>query len=389
MTYLPGVRVNRTVAIAASDCTKASDIAGLATMFNSTLVNAYSALVFNDPGMTAAKGAFIIENANLTVTNAYNITISANLSSDKEQAVLYQVATDNVIAKLLDIITSSRSDVTISGNTTLTDTNVYKNLTINTGITLTLQTTLSGISAVLIADTITNNGTIIRLPQGGAQGITGIMYRISTDSAGVSGSGGNYGGGAGGGVPSYTTKTSAEIKTYLLNAVIDYLIATIQSKSAPTSPQNFINVYGSGGYHANTTNGPGGAGGGGLLIICKTLVNSSLIINTGHDGYDGNTGGSVSAAGGGGGTGGESIIVTNSYDNTGGTISCIGGNGGAGIQSGGPYGGGGGGGGGILYILYRSQTNAGTLSVGGGTGGTGGSVPAAGGGNGTAMAIAL
>jgi hypothetical protein len=332
-----------------------------------------------------------------TGAGTYDLTDVLNntyLSAAIEQSALFKMCEIDSLLDLINIVTEQSSNVTFSSNTTITDKNNYRSLTVDAGVTLTINTTSDLKSGVILAYDIINNGTISRTAQGG---YPGEIHRISTDTIGTGGNGGNgsYGGGGGsangtggtgssqngqnGGSVTHNTKTSTEISTLIYNACIDYLIETIESKTLLSTTHDFIDIYGvRGGYGAKGAGqwGGAGAGGGGLLIIAKTLTNTSLI-NT--DGGDGGPSHSM-RAGGGGGSGGAIIIIVDTYDNNGGVIRSnggVGGNGGASASE--ASGGGGGGAGGIIYILYKTQTNAGTLTVAGSSGGTGTS----GGGNGT------
>ena len=391
-TKLSGIQVGATVdIIAGSFADIATIIDGASTdsipanMLDTSSIFTLAdiASIFDSSNLHATKGASIIEHDNLTTAKAEDITLHANLTPDREQALLRQVVVDEKIDKLMDIVTLNASNLTISADTTITDKNIYRSLTVDSGITLTVNTTSDLNSSVIIAYDIINNGTITRTVQGGASDASGNAYRIGTDTIGAGGAGGDgttaedhFGGGGGatggaggtagggdgnvGGGMSYTTLTSTQIYTTLLNAVVDYFIRTVQSKSTPTSVQEFINVYGAGGGTGHLDSG--GKGGGGLLIVSKTLDNNSLISLNGGNGA---SGGGGYGGGGGGGNGGQIIAFINDFDNTGGTIESNGGNGGAGNSDGG----GGGGGGGIIYILYKTQVSAGTLSATFGTGG--------------------
>ncbi len=422
----PAVQINTEINGGTKTVTQiALEIMGLppayaAAVFNSAnLTVANAALIFDNANLSVANAALIFDNANLATARANSIITHANLTSNREQAILYQMVTNGAITKLTDIITLNSPNVTYSANSTITGTNIYRNLTVNNGITLTVNTSTSLKSSVIIAYSITNNGTILRSVQGGSGGIhnhTGVkadmiggsanIYRIGSNAIGIGGNGDNaardYSGGAGGaggiggeaaagwfggdgGSVAYTTKTAAELSDMTLNALIDYFIRTVQSKSSPASVQEFIDVYGAGGGATSSAQSPpdGGIGGGGLVVISKTIDNNSLIS------ADGSTqSGGTQWAGAGGGSGGEIIIVANDYDNAGGTIRA---NGGVGGNSTYAYAGtGGGGGGGVIYVLYKTQTAAGTLTVNGEAAGIGGNTAAANaGGAGVAVSVAL
>lgn len=345
------------------------DVALIASIFdNSNLAIAKAASIFDDTNLTIAKAASILENTNLTLSRARDVLDNANLSSDREQGHLQRVVDDDEESRLLDIVTLNSTDITFSADTTITDTNVYKDVVVNSGVTLTLNTSSDNESAVLIANSVANSGTITRTAQGTGGG---VFYRIGSDESGHGGNSGNSGyhggGGARDGLPNgasntYITKTNAaELHAELHYAVVDYLITTLEGKSAPSSPITFHGVHG--GIGGNGQWGEGGTGGGGLLIITKTFDNNSTVQANGNDGES-------ALAGGGGGSGGEIIIATGTFDNGGGTLRSNGGKGGnAGWHNSAS---GGGGGGGMIYVLYKNMVSSGTFEVNGGAKGTGG-----------------
>lgn len=115
---------------------------------------------------------------------------------------LYQIVTDNQFTRLIDIFIINSVDITFSTNATETDINTYKNVTVNVGVTLTFNTIAEQKSVIVIANTILNNGTILRTAQRNG---AGAIYRISTDQIGLGGNGGvgdifSHGGGGGGGI---------------------------------------------------------------------------------------------------------------------------------------------------------------------------------------------
>jgi Domain of unknown function (DUF2341) len=379
-----------------------------ASIFNSSnLTVANAASILNNTNLAAARSALIFSDINIGASRVNSIIAHANLTSNREQTILGYMVTNGYIAKLIDIITANGPNTTYNTSSAITNTNIYRNLVVNSGVTLTVNTSASMTSSAIVAYDITNNGTITRTAQGAIGGAYGEIsydatvpaniYRIGSDTIGTGGSmvclhygagggangvGSTYGGD--GGPVTYTTKTSDELATLSLNAVIDYFIRTIQSKSSPTFPQEFINIYGTGagsGYR-----GYSGTGGGGLIVVSKTLDNN-LLINA--DGTNGNNApGNQNAGGSGGGSGGEIIVVTNDYNNVGGTIRAKGGTGGNGTGEAGSAGGGGGGG--IVYILYKTQNSAGALDITGNTSGTGGcGTPGNAGGSGTARSASI
>jgi len=379
---------------------KYTDPQKAAAFDNAIMSTARIAAIFNEAGFSVANKALVFNEAGLTAASANAICDHANLTSDNEQAILYQMITDHAFSKLIDIITDGQSDVTISANTQIEDTTIYKDVTVDSGYTLTLHTASDSKSGILIARTITNNGTITRTPQGratptwGGTPSAGIIYRVGTDVVGTGGAGGTgaqYNGGGGGksgaagggdvgngGDITYTTQTAAEIHDILYQATINYFIVSIQGKSSPTATVSFPDIYGTAG-GSGAGNCGGKHGGGGLIIVAKTLTNSNLIYADGEAQIG-------CWAGQGGNSGGEIIIAVNDYNNTGGTIRANGSDGSTGCYI---SGGGGGGGGGVEYILYKIQNGAGTLTVAGASGGAGnnGGTAGAAGSVGTATAI--
>lgn len=233
----------------------------------------------------------------------------------------------------------SDSNVTISGNTTLTRDMFYNNLTVNAGITLTTAG-----YRIFVKGTLTNNGTI------------SCAGNTATDATGA---------------------------------------AALASGSLGGSA--------AGGNGASSAAGGGGSGGGVGVICAKILTNNGIISAKGGNGWSptsaaasaaGFFGGSASPSlGASGGAGGA---ASGSAGGVGGTATAptaaeggyryprallfrlasavtlilggAGGGGGGSWQS--AIAGGGGGGGGALFLIYNSIT-AGTLTVSGGTGGTG------------------
>jgi len=90
----------------------------------------------------------------------------ASLTADRAQDQLYRMILNGNIQDLSAIITGDGSDVTIGSDTTISGITTYKDLTINSGYTLTVD----GQPGVIIARDITNNGTITKTPTGGDGG---------------------------------------------------------------------------------------------------------------------------------------------------------------------------------------------------------------------------
>jgi len=331
--------------------------------------------------------------------------------ADTMQDILYDCSWKTV----LEIILHDADDLTVSTDLTLTGINRYNNVTVDSGITLTM----GGQPSVLICNKLLNDGTISKTATGGdggapfvapgaggkggggliiicktldnnstiqangengeagstttdtgggSAGADGRLERIGTDTAGSGGKGGgsyggagNLGGGGGGDVGSLGEGGAGGSVTYVDNDNAAKLVEKIKKAAADWWLQNVVGKTPSSVADFPDIYGAGGGGGGD------------------YDGRDDN--------GGGGGSGGEIIILCSELDNTG-TIEANGGTGGNGGTEGDEDAGGGGGGGGIVYALYETLTNEGTLRALGGAGGTGDHNGNAGT-DGTARAIAI
>lgn len=287
------------------------------------------------------------------------------------------------------------NDLTVTGNINLpTGTYNFANVTINTGVTVTV----TGNTAPLIircTGNFINNGDLRAVSGNGgnASGVTG-------GAAGVAVAGGVNGGvgGAGGSGASGTTGPGLNFGTSTGRGLQGCGVSN--TRPAWAGPGGGGGAYGSAG--TNGGNGTGGTSGcttGGLTG--SVYGNASLTLQVGASatyfsagqttagdrwilGGSSGAGGhgtqsilsSARAAGGGGGASGGAIqIVANSVTiGSGAWIRCRGGNGGNGsVSSGSNAGGGGGGGGagGTINIQYMSSyTNNGTIQVAGGIGGS-------------------
>ena len=430
-----------------------TDIATVATALNGTatadgalylaLMDAYVATVCNHTNLTAANLNLFCDHANipsakikaildtasvtvasqlgamlegmqLTTANASNVcqnkytTAQINaafdnaiMSSDREQAIMYQMITDHYFQRLIDIITDGQSDVTISANTQIEDTTIYKDLTVDSGFTLTLHTASDSKSGIIIARTITNDGTITRTAQGaaggargtdgageGKKGGAGLIIVVKTldnnniiSAPGINGetgttvvASGNGGNGSNGAL--YRVGTDTPGAGGDCTSVMGGISGAGSDRGAGVGGNN---AAGTATYTTNT-----GAEINDLIFkatvdyFIETVQSKAApslpqaFIDVYNSGSGGGTGSDGTGAGGGGGSGGgEVLIACDTYDNTGGTISADAANGGNGGTEGTADCGGGGGGGGLIYVLYKTQTAAGTLQVALGTGGTG------------------
>ncbi len=239
----------------------------------------------------------------------------------------------------------SDGDVTISSNTTLTSNKFYRNLTINSGVTLTVDG-----YGIWVSGTLTLNGTISA--KGGDAGIgqgyqpgvaAGSYLRPMSNGAGAGASGIN-GGEAGGSIPGGSNRSG-----------------------------------GAGGTGGNGSSNNGGAAASVTQVDTTTYRMGLFAGNTqaqnGGNRIGGGTGGGAGgwqsgvAHGGGGGGGGDVIVLITRHVTGSGTVTAAGGNGAA--NPGGNTGGGGGGGGGMVVFVCADASHSLTITVAGGTGGVG------------------
>ena len=273
----------------------------------------------------------------------------------------------------------SDGDVTISGNTTLTRSMYYNNLTINAGFTLNtagyrvhVKGTLTVASTAVLQCTPTNGSNASGSSSGGGAAAS-TANETAARTAGGAGSNGVVGtasGGAAGSAVSLSCTNSTGG----------------QGGSSGTSP--------AGGAASTITN---------IRyirhIVSHFLTGAALVSSSGAaGGGSGGSGDGVNSGGGaGGGGGGAGILgVFARFIVNSGTICCRGGNGGNGANGTGGNAnggsGGGSGGGGLLMLIYSTLTNTGTIDAAAGTAGTGGNkagtgVNGATGGTGTAGVV--
>ena len=229
----------------------------------------------------------------------------------------------------------SAGDVTITASTdwsTSPPTNgnyMFKNLTINSGVTLTVE---SG-TVIQVSETFTNDGTIEV-----NEGIPGERWTGNTD----------------GGFP--RTKGN----TLTLNHAYKSEQLRFLSRSA-------LLTGGSPGADGGQTgmDAEGGFGGGALNIKAITISNTGTIRANGGDGAVLPAGSVIAGCGGGGG---YIILQGNSITNSG-SIEANGGDGGAPGNGDDDHAGGGGGGGLIHLVAPNANSVGGILSVTGGVGG--------------------
>ena len=199
----------------------------------------------------------------------------------------------------------SDGDVTISSNTTLTESKFYNNLTINASVTLN-----PGGYAVHVKSTLTLNGNINRKGNNGS-GTSGGAALSDGDfggsyaggNAAQNGSGGNGIGGNGGrgrdgsNTPNGTLGGTITLTKPVPRATWLFWLL-IQNKTTYRG--------GAGGGGGNGSGGGGGSGGGIVPVLARTITGTGIIDSEGGDAA-GNQGGSNN--GGGDGGGGATIVV--------------------------------------------------------------------------------
>jgi hypothetical protein len=226
----------------------------VAIMNDESLLISRAAAIMNDENLSAFKAAAIIDDENLSTSKAYNIITHDNLSANRTQEILYSMS---ISSKLVDILTYDAGDLTVSSNTTISGVNRYNTLTINSGVTLTID----GQPGALIVKTLNNSGTIVKSATGGTGG---------NPAAYGAGRGGNGGGG--------------------LIIFADYVINTVIRANGDN---------GTSGSGTGLSGGWGGHGGDGHYF----RVGSDSAGNGGAGGSD--TNGSAGGGGGNGGSGGD------------------------------------------------------------------------------------
>ena len=230
------------------------------------------------------------------------------------------------------------SDLTISANTTLTEsTYVVNNLTINAGVTATL-------SSQNVLFYCYGNVNILGAIDANSGGTYGAVLLRSTAGQSTGGPGGNIGSFAS---PPYSPSAS-----------------TVGSGGA-----SGVVVCNAGGVAQSS----GGRSGGGILIYStKNITVSGTLSSTGQAGTSGIFAGVAAGSGGGGGSGGSVILHSAGNINFTGIIDVSGGAGGNGINNGSTSGMNGGGGGGGGYVVLQGDSglvNTGTVTLNGGAAG--------------------
>ena len=222
-----------------------------------------------------------------------------------------------------------------------------KNLTINSGITLTLH----GLHIILVSDLLTNNGII----RGLSPGSGGRANSSNTSNNGFPGQSASV----------FMPYRAGRGQAYLANRQVSEE-GDASSLSAFPSLGEFLEVLRSRrlpetsrGFSLFSENSGGGGGGGSVQGTSGSRGGG----NGGISSFGGGGGGGGGASGvGAGGDGGSVLIIICDRFNNRGTINCSGGVGGAEA---------GGGGGGAIFVLTRESVAQGTLNVGGGAAGSG------------------
>ncbi|MCC6954120.1 MAG: hypothetical protein IT290_08385 [Deltaproteobacteria bacterium] len=259
----------------------------------------------------------------------------------------------------------SNGNVTISAPTTFDSRLQYHNITIDSGVTVTVS---SG-TVIRCTGILTNNGTIevsSHAVGGSIEGFpsaTTLMPLRRDANPGIARS----------------SAQNGEIGTFASLVFGGFGGTGLSSESVRNLTRTAMSAGGGGGASRFST---GGAGGGSLVIACANGISNTGTGSISADGVDG-------SAGSGGGAGGHIVLASPSYVDNSGTITAVGGDGGTEAASSGP---GGGGGGGIIHIITGTFINGGTTLVTGGAGrplvfaGTVTSSPRSGGGGGGALA---
>ena len=401
---LSGAKILASARITADKVASIMNSPGISTDKCASILNDASfpvprvASVLNSANISVSRVADILGSANIDPSKARNILADPSIHANKVQSILYTMVDKGYYDRLIQIMASGAPDASITANTTLTaGVNRYRSLTIASNVTLTLG---AG-PGVLIADTITNNGTIRSgwyKASGGAQydyagpggrGAGAIIILARSMTIGTVDATGEGGGGSSSSAGNFTGNGGNG------GAGLFWAIS-------PDTVVRGGHGGGGGAYDGRGNPNAGGAGGacssyggsaGSVTIISFTsataLLNELLkavvdwwIVNIlgktpsstksipSLGGSGGGGGGSYSsygcAGGGGGGGGGGGEIIVYSTGVVAGNLRARGGNGGYGYWDGN---GGGGGSGGIIYLYYRSMTGTNTFDVSGGAGG--------------------
>jgi len=371
-----------------------SDAAAVVNSSNLSVANA--AAIFDNTNISVFTVSDILDNSNLWASKAASVLGHANLDANRSQTVLYGMSS---FAKIIDIITSGASDATFAANGSITGINRYATLTINSGITLTVN----GQPGVIITSSLLNAGTIDKSKSGGMGGVgncgTGgaggggivVISKYFNNGSVIRADGGSGGNGCWvGGSSRIPGGTGGGGMFFRIDSDI---VGDGGDGSGTGKGLGFFG--GGGGDDGSTSSGnpiyPGGNGGSVSYPVTldteenlyteqrkavvdwwlvNVVVKLPMALKSFADakGAGGGGGGSGSHGAGGGGAGGGSILILSDiFDNSNGTISADGGRGGNSVANSFC---GGGGGGGIVYGLFRTLlVSDGAVSVEGGLGG--------------------
>jgi len=369
----------------------------------------FVAQLLNNTNLSASRIADIVNNAALLANELKTILANANLSADRVQAILYMMIDAGYYDRLINLMTFDVSDVTISFDTTWSSgVNRYRNITINSNITLTLNT----LPNVILADTIVNGGTITVATRpnggastygsgaggGGAQGLIVLARTVTVGTVNANAAPGSYGAS-----PSVSSsgKPGGAGSLWVISGYPGGNGGAGNGASNVDCGAGGGGGGQTGGAGGSSITGPGGDGGSASVttfstaadmlkevlksvadwyirnVLSKTPTTTKSIPNLygSGGGSGGAASGTDSSGGGGGGSGGEVIIFGVTVNA--GTVNATGGAGGSGYGVNGYAGGGGGGG--LVYVFYKTLNGTFTFNVAGGSGaysGTSGSAVA-------------
>ena len=386
------------------------------TFLNGPITTDFAASIFNSSNLTADKAASILNSiavdriadifnsSNILGARVKNILSSSSISADRTQEILYKMFDKGYHDKLIEILASAGSSSEITADTTITDgVSIYNELTVDSGVTLTVGAP----PGVIIANTITNNGTIksgwVKAAGGstqydsshGGDGAGGLILLAKTLSIGTISADGYDGeeradtipegnGSGADGEPGFFWVISPDSPPLggLGGGGSDFgQVAHVNGGGGGCNDETYMGgESGNGSYRVfDTTND--------LLselfesvidwwienILSKTPTTTKSIPSLGGSGggggYDYRFSSTAGHRGGNGGGGAGEIIVYGTSI-TAGTLTAKGGNGelGTKVNIAGAIPGGGGAGGGVIYVFYKSLSGTNTFGVSGGSG---------------------
>lgn len=312
-----------------------------------------------------------IGNLTINAAGAINAVIS---QGNAEPASIFSAFGGNGTGG--DVVVSSDTNFSTIDDPTRPGIAQYRNLTINTGNTLTIDT---GIAHIGVSGALTVHGTITAVGQGAAGGtyngyagknaegvgnngiaaigqnytdnssmwpdiaisnathtiIGGLgtqQWKIENCVTGAGGAGGNSGGG-GGGAGGWGTQSNSRLGIDGGATAPGKILKLTGGLGDNSTHSTFFNPVilqyvgaggGAGGNWTYIPGGLGGAGGGCIYIECNELVFDGTITADGANGGAGASGVSTSGNGGGGG-GGIAFVRANTITTNSGTISAAGG----------------------------------------------------------------